>query len=231
MPAGFCTSAPVHPGVFYPSGCHKKIMRNEIVVFGFFIIVLMMISGCSNAAPSGTSSLSTRSPVSPVQSISHEVHSIQTFSARDGTSFTLSIDRITTRPRPGGLGVLTVNFTVTNTGRDPIGFSEVWVDIITEHPLKYCPDMRVCNTTSALLSSRDVLYPGIPQKVSMEKRFYDEKDYEALKQGMILSFSTVTVFLPGEQRTRMFYPPEIVSSPSWNIDFAKDVTMLPATTS
>jgi hypothetical protein len=223
-------------------------MRCEVAILGFFIIVLILIAGCSSQAPSRTSSsapsISTTSPVSSVQSESHDINSIQTFS-KDGTSIVVSIDRITSTPGPNYnyFSWLTVNYTFTNTGTDALRIQPVGGGIITDYPhkLKQCSDARTCNTTyfsiyfvkhslnsdgSVREDGSDILYPGIPQKVTSNTSF-DENDYETLKQGMSISFNGVCIDSLLRNNMRC-YEGWNKALPSWKIDFAKDVTILPA---
>jgi hypothetical protein len=221
-------------------GSTMEIMRHGIVVLGFLIIVLILITGCSSQTPSRTlssaPSISTTSPGSPAQPVSHDVNSIQTFS-KDGTSFTTSIDSISSSPGPGGqkFGLLMVNFTFTNTGTEPLKFNPT-IKIITEHPSESfkCSDPFVCNTTRTGVyfltsegSSYDItLYPGVPRNGTSNK-WFEKREYEALKQGMFISFIEISVgSMDGQKyKTYIDMDPEF---PIWKIDFAKDVTILPA---
>jgi hypothetical protein len=217
-------------------------MRCGTVVLGFSLIVLIMTAGCSSQAPSRTVAsaphVSATTPASPAQP--EPVSAVQTFS-KDGTSLAVSIDSITSSPGTSDrwFSLVTVNFTLTNTGTEALAFTQM-AKIITEHPSAsfQCSDERVCNTTKIGITfvnpdgSEDrtgnaVLYPGIPRK-GTSKTWFEKREYEALKQGMLISFSTISVYSPAGDNGRYYndYDNTLVF-PVWKIDFAKDVTILP----
>ncbi len=220
-------------------------MGRAIIVLGFSLIVLIVIAGCSSQAPSRTSSpassTSTASPASPAQSVSHDVNSIQTFS-KDGTSFSVSIDSITSSPGPSNdyFSLLTVNFTFINTGTEAFRTDPVGAAIITHHPDKsfVCSDERTCNTTSfaiyfvkpdgSLDGYATILSPGVSRKGTITQSF-EKRRYEALKQGMSISFIGLNIYsLAGDNFRSYQYNNKDIVFPTWEIDFAKDVTILPA---
>lgn len=221
-------------------------MRQRVAILGFFIIFLVVIAGCSSQAPSGTSSsappASALSPVSPAQPVSHDINSIQTFS-RDGKSIAVSIDSITSIPGPTyDRFWIAVNYTFTNTGTEPLRIVTSGGGIITDYPHnKRCSDERTCNTTYFSISfvkgslnpdgsfrqeESDILYPGVPRQVTSNTSF-DKSDYGTLTQGGTISFSKVCIDSVSYDNFRC-YEGWNEGLPRWKIDFAKDVTILPA---
>ena len=111
---------------------------------------------------------------------------------------------------------------------------------VTDSPhKKQCSDARTCNTTyfgiSFIAHNPDgsvnqdtsyVLYPGIPRKVTSNTSF-DRNDYETLTQGGTISFNDFCTYSMSMDLIRC-YEGWNEGLPSWKINFAKDVTILPA---
>jgi archaellin len=73
-----------------------------------------------------------------------------------------------------------------------------------------------------------ILSPGVPRKGTITQSF-EKRRYEALKQGMSISFIGLNIYsLAGDNFRSYQYNNKDIVFPTWEIDFAKDVTILPA---
>jgi hypothetical protein len=228
-------------------------MRQGIVVLGFVIIVLMVITGCSspqNGTSTGSQhqksangvtapSASTAPTTFPPQSVPQDINAIQAFS-REKTSFTLSIDGITVRPNrvyPTTHSDLTVNYTITNTGTEAMNFQTICAKIMTKQPDEkiFCTvNEPQCNSTImciGFMEGSSLSYPGVPRK-GYSTINLDKKEYAALERGSVISLSMIMDY--GEDKGYETYHGYYTDTdtrvifPVWKVNWAKDVTILPS---
>jgi hypothetical protein len=228
-------------------------MRQGIVVLGFVIIVLMVIAGCTspqNGTSTGTRhqkfangvsapSASTAPTTFHTQSVPQDINAIQAFSI-EKTSLTMSIDRITVRPNrvyPTTHSDFTVNYTITNTGTEALALEVICAKIMTEQPNEkiFCTvNEPQCNSTNMCIGFMDgnyVSYPGIPRK-GYSTIYLEKKEYAALERGSVISLSMIMDYGEdkGTDRYHGYYTDTDTRFvfPVWKVNWAKDVTILPA---